>query len=71
MRQIINISLPPQLAKLVNDSVSSGQYATKSEFFRSLLRRWSNDQLSSELEQSYRDMKKGKKYLLRSLKDLR
>ncbi|MBU3935292.1 ribbon-helix-helix domain-containing protein [Patescibacteria group bacterium] len=40
MRAIVNISLTPQLNNLVNQTVSRGQYASKSEFFRHLIRTW-------------------------------
>lgn len=42
MRAIVNISLTPQLNNLVNKTVSKGQYASKSEFFRHLIRTWAN-----------------------------
>jgi len=71
MRQIINISLPPQLAKVVEDTVKSGQYASKSEFFRSLIRDWSEEKLLKELKASEKEIRQGKGTILKSLKDLR
>lgn len=71
MRQIINISLPPQLAEIVNQATSSGQFATKSEFFRNLIRQWSEKQLYQDLKTSQKEMKSTGGYLLKSLKDLR
>jgi len=38
MRNIINISLPPELTKIVKKEVEAGNYASISEFFRHLLR---------------------------------
>lgn len=71
MRAVVNISLPLKLNKVVDDVVSEGKYATKSEFFRSLLRLWMEGKLAGELEESRKELKSGKGKLLRSLKDLR
>ncbi len=71
MRAIINISLPEPMALTVERAVATGQYATKSEFFRTLIRNWSEQQLANELNQSRIEMKSGKGKLLKSLKDLR
>jgi len=71
MRQIINISLPEKLSKMVDTATKDGQYASKSEFFRCLLRDWSEKQLIKELKQSQKEMRDGKKYLLKSFKDLK
>ncbi|MBI3335767.1 MAG: ribbon-helix-helix protein, CopG family [Candidatus Portnoybacteria bacterium] len=40
MRHIINISLPLELKREVDKAVKQEKYATKSEFFRVLLRMW-------------------------------
>jgi putative addiction module CopG family antidote len=71
MRTVVNISLPKQLAQVVDDAVASGKYASKSEFFRSLLRLWMEGKLASELYESRQELRSGKGKLLRSLKDLR
>ena len=71
MRAITNISLTPQLNDLVNQVIDSGQYASKSEFFRSILRDWSERYLASELKKSQQQIKQSKGKLLTSLKDLR
>jgi len=71
MRTITNISLTPQLDDFVNQVVASGQYASKSEFFRSILRDWSERYLASELKKSQQQIIQGKGKLLSSLKDLR
>jgi Arc/MetJ-type ribon-helix-helix transcriptional regulator len=71
MRTIINISLPQSLASCVQEEVDSGQYATKSEFFRTLLRNWLENRLVKELDESHRELKTGKGKLLKTLKDLR
>ena len=61
MRAIVNISLPQQLNKLVEDEVSTGKFATKSEFIRSLLRDWSEAKLVKELEESRNEIENGKR----------
>jgi len=71
MRKIINISLPEELNKEVNVAVKSGRYATKSEFFRDLLRLWREEKLLQELKQSQDEIAKGKGKILKSLRSLR
>lgn len=70
MRNIINISLPIPLAKAVDREVKTGNFASKSEFFRSLLRLWLENKLVSELEKSRMELKASKGKLLKSLADL-
>jgi Arc/MetJ-type ribon-helix-helix transcriptional regulator len=71
MRSIINISLPTELKKDVENAVKKGGYATKSEFFRELVRDWKENRLLLELEDSRKSIKQKKGKTLRSLKDLR
>jgi len=71
MRYVVNISLPESMVKEVNVAVKKGSYATKSEFFRDLLRDWKERQLLKELEQSRKAIKNKKGRVLSSLKDLR
>ena len=71
MRSIINISLPPHLSNIVTKAVKTGDYTSKSEFFRDLLRMWMENNLYKELEQSRKELKTTKGKLLTSLKDLR
>lgn len=59
------------MADVVEQAVLSGQYATKSEFFRTLIRAWSEQRLLQDLEISHLEMARGKKTKLVSLKDLR
>lgn len=68
MRTIINISLPENLSNVVKAVVDRGEYASKSEFFRDLLRLWL---VGQELDKSRKELEKGKGKLLRSLKNLR
>lgn len=71
MREIINISLPPFMAKTVKKAVKSGNYISTSEFFRDLLRDWQAGNLLSELNKGREEIKAGKGKVLKSLKDLR
>lgn len=70
MRTVINISLPKQMAYVVEDTVSSGRYASKSEFFRSLLRMWMENKLVGELKESRQEFETGRGKLLKSLMTL-
>lgn len=71
MRGIINISLPQELAKIVDEHTTSGKYATKSEFFRHLLRMWLEGKLLQELNESRKELMAGRGKILKSLRDLR
>jgi len=70
MREVINISLPKELNKSVEELVKKGKYATKSEFFRELLRLWIEGKILRELAESRKELTSGRGKLLRSLKDL-
>lgn len=69
MRDIINISLPPNLTALVRQEVKSGNYASTSEFFRHLIREWNTQQLAKQLKRDQKNPKTWK--TLKSLRDLR
>ncbi len=71
MRKILNISLPTQMANKIKKVVSSGKYATTSEFIRHLIREWEESNLIDELRQSQKEINSGKGKILKSLKDLR
>ena len=71
MRTIVNISLPTQLNSVVESELALGNYASKSEFFRTLLRNWMEGRITKELEESRRELKMGKGKVLKSLSDLR
>jgi Arc/MetJ-type ribon-helix-helix transcriptional regulator len=72
MRSIINISVPADLKKDVELALKQGEYATKSEFFRELLRAWKSQQETLKaLRESQKSIRAGKGKVLRSLKDLR
>lgn len=71
MRSVINISLPKNMAKAVEQEVKSGGFATKSEFFRHIIRWWNTNKLARELKESRKEFEAGKGKVLRSLRDLR
>lgn len=71
MREVINISLPKELNLAVKEMVKKGKYATKSEFFRDLLRMWLEGKILRELADSREELSSGRGKLLKSLKDLR
>ncbi|MFA5001284.1 MAG: ribbon-helix-helix domain-containing protein [Candidatus Paceibacterota bacterium] len=70
MRSIINISLPPNLAREVRREVKKGDYASTSEFFRQLLRSWKYQQLLADIKASRREFASGKGVILKSWDDL-
>jgi len=71
MRNIINISLPEELSKVVEKAMRKGKFASKSEFFRNLIRLWEEGKLFSDLQESEKEFAAGKSKKLRSLVDLR
>ena len=71
MREVINISLPPQMAKAIKNAVKTGGYSSVSEFFRDLLRDWQENKLLKELNASRAAIAAGKGKILKSLKKLR
>ncbi len=71
MRQIINISLPEPMTKVVKKAVKSGRYSSTSEFFRDLLRRWVDEQSYKDVVVSEKDFAAGRSKRLVSLKYLR
>lgn len=71
MRNIVNISLPKQMVKAVEDGVKREHFSSKSEFFRMLLRLWMEGKLIQELEESRKELRNSGGKLLKSLGDLR
>ena len=71
MRQVVNISLPKELNKSVEEIVKNKKYATKSEFFRDLLRLWLEGKILHDLAESRQELSSGRGKSLKSLKDLR
>ncbi|MEK7669370.1 MAG: ribbon-helix-helix domain-containing protein [Patescibacteria group bacterium] len=71
MRDIINISMPAEMVKDVNMEIKKGNFASKSEFFRHLLRMWNTQKLAEELKREQREFRKGNYKVLHSLKNLK
>ncbi len=71
MRKIINLSLSQGMAELVEKFVEEGNYVSKSEFFRHLLRMWIEGKIQKELAESRQELSSGRGRLLKSLKELR
>jgi len=59
------------LNRVVDEAVANGSFASKSEFFRDLLRKWMEGRLLADLEKSRNELKKGEGKILKSLRDLR
>ena len=68
MRNIVNISLPGAMVKEVEGEIKKGGFASRSEFFRHILREY---KLAQELENDRKKFEKGKGKVLRSLRGLR
>ncbi len=70
MRAILNISLPKPMVEEIDAEVSLGNFATKSEFFRHVLRFWKEEKLLRELNKGKAEIRAGKGVYLKSLADL-
>lgn len=71
MRNIVNISVPAEMAKDIKREVRRGKFVSTSEFMRHLIRVWNMEQLMRNVEKSRAEIAAGKGKTLRSLKDLR
>jgi len=71
MRNIVNISVPAEMAKDIKREVKAGKFASTSEFMRHLIRVWNTRKLAQELMTERKAFKKGNYKVLKSLKDLR
>ena len=70
MRDVINISMPTEMVRDVNREIRIGKFASKSEFFRHLLRMWNTQKLAMELKREQKEFRKGNYKVLRSLKNI-
>ena len=68
MRQIINISLPEQMAKRVEKEVKKGKFASTSEYIRHLLRM---QNFADEMDRRRKDFESGKFVALKSVRSLK
>ncbi len=69
-RDIINISLPKEMAQEVRKEAKSGGYSV-SEYVRYILREWKKENLARELRAEREQFVKGKGKVISSLKSLR
>lgn len=70
MRDIINISLPREMAQEVRKEAKSGGYSV-SEYVRHILREWKKENLARELHADREQFAKGKGKMISSLRSLR
>ena len=70
MRNVVNISLPVQLTQEDERGVRELHFASKSEFFRHLVREWLAGHLLQELEESRLECLQGKAKKMTSIKQL-
>ena len=71
MRNIVNISLPKEMAADIKREVKTGKFASTSEFMRNLIRAWNTRKLADELKKEREQFCKGNYKVLTSLRDLR
>jgi putative addiction module CopG family antidote len=71
MRNIVTISLPKQLDEQIEKEVKTGNFASKSEFIRSLIRLWQEEKLAKDIAESERDIAAGRIREFKSMKELR
>jgi len=71
MRNVVNISLPEKMVKVIKKEVKAEGYASVSEFFRYLIREWNTNKLAEDLKKDRLKFEAGKGKVLKSLKDLR
>jgi Arc/MetJ-type ribon-helix-helix transcriptional regulator len=70
MRTTLNISMPPEQKKNVDQMIKDYNYASVSEFFRDAVRALEENILIKDIMESEKEFSAGKGKKLRSLKDL-
>ncbi|MFZ2414805.1 MAG: ribbon-helix-helix protein, CopG family [Minisyncoccia bacterium] len=70
-RKVMSISVTPEIAKRIDGILSEGQYLSKSELFRDMLRSWEDSRIRFQVENSRKEIVSKKTKVLKSLKDLR
>ncbi len=70
MRNIINISLPAEMTMVVEKEIKRHSFASKSEFFRHLLREYLKRQAVDDVNVSRKEYASGKAKTLKSVKAL-
>jgi len=70
MRKVTNISIPEGMDQKINKAVEEHNFASKSEFFRHLFRKWQEDQVLRGVEESRKEIKDGKGKVLEDVNEL-
>lgn len=70
MRTTVNISLPKKLKENIDKTVQKGNYSSRSEFIRSIIRRWQEDKVVRRIYESKTQADEGKAKKLSSIDDL-
>lgn len=70
-RNIINISIPEEMAREVQKEIKIGGFATTSEFFRHVFREYRKIRLAKELHEEKDLFRRSGGKVLKSLRDLR
>jgi Arc/MetJ-type ribon-helix-helix transcriptional regulator len=71
MRDIITISLPKKINEDIEKEMKRSNFASKSEFFRYILRWWQEEEALKDLRQSEKEIAAGLAKELESVKELR
>lgn len=69
MRSVINISLPAESVRDVEAEVKKHKFASKSEFFRYLLREYKTSLLLRDIEKGRKEYREGKAKRLDNVED--
>lgn len=70
-RKVMSISVTPEIAKRIDGILSEGQYLSKSELFRDMLRSWEDSRIRFQVENSRKEIAGKKTRILKALKDLK
>ncbi len=70
MRNIINISLPKELASFVRKETKQGKFASVSEFIRKLIRDYEEENILKIVKEGRKEYREGKTTSIKSLSDL-
>ena len=68
-RNVINISLPPDMVREIKREVKEGQFASVSEYVRHLVRIHKTNKLAAVLHEERRGLERGELKLLSKLDD--
>ncbi|MFZ3073673.1 MAG: ribbon-helix-helix protein, CopG family [Minisyncoccales bacterium] len=69
--EVVSMSLPKQLDEQIEKEARIGNFVSKSEFVRFLVRLWQEDKLAKEIDEAEKDIAAGRIKEIKSLKELR